>query len=580
MPKNTPAANPTEIRRALTRLSTAVGVPLSWEPSSDTGGGTLTVGTQPIALPALYGESAELFGIEGFLPTVPRADDRDKLLWRTFQEAQEGPTPDRWNPAPVDAELRQEHLVEHLRSRFTNADARSVIAQALEDRFFSTKQVPVLLPIHAMLPMNYAHSTKTGTPARYRMFSGELLPFLLWDNAKGEPDIVLAQALVDVITGNEDLTRLDELFLEIAKESAQHPGRLPQASALMERNRYAARLHAEMQHQGGAFCQPSLDLFRRDLETVLETRLPRPDKIAWLTLLVSLHVAARLYRIAIVKGGELDLAVAAAAEVSAPQEARLCRCDNRGVPGAEALGDCPFAGAVRFRVGTGRYEPVSQRDPCRASYASLDQRRLLSLPATLITANLAIRAWSALGGGDLTARGDLQGLASALAADPVLRQAHSAACSGITVLHHAAHRGQAAMAHELIDAAEPSQHLPGLHVLRQDVLRMRRRDLRHQSRDIVNQLLLEQNTGPGSLVSRNGTLPYYELDERLLLLLVRLVCRNDALPFDEFVRGMRAYGLAPQTPQEQERLADALERLGLLVRYSDAGESAYVHHAL
>jgi DNA phosphorothioation-dependent restriction protein DptG len=66
----------------------------------------------------------------------------------------------------------------------------------------------------------------------------------------------------------------------------------------------------------------------------------------------------------------------------------------------------------------------------------------------------------------------------------------------------------------------------------------------------------------------------------LLLLLVRLICRNDALPFAGFVCGMRAYGLAPQTPREQDRLADALERLGLLVRYSDAGESAYVHYAL
>jgi DNA phosphorothioation-dependent restriction protein DptG len=40
------------------------------------------------------------------------------------------------------------------------------------------------------------------------------------------------------------------------------------------------------------------------------------------------------------------------------------------------------------------------------------------------------------------------------------------------------------------------------------------------------------------------------------------------------------YGLAPQDAREEDLLADALQRLGLLDRYSDAGEATYVRHVL
>ena len=109
---------------------------------------------------------------------------------------------------------------------------------------------------------------------------------------------------------------------------------------------------------------------------------------------------------------------------------------------------------------------------------------------------------------------------------------------------------------------------------------MRSRDLRHQGRDIVNQLMLNVNlASPGSLITRNGTHGFYEIDEQLLILLVRLVCRDDQLPYDDFLDGLLSYGLSPQDEAERHALADALERLGLLVRYSDAGEAAFVHFA-
>ena len=52
------------------------------------------------------------------------------------------------------------------------------------------------------------------------------------------------------------------------------------------------------------------------------------------------------------------------------------------------------------------------------------------------------------------------------------------------------------------------------------------------------------------------------------------------LPFREFLIGLAAYGLVPQHTAEEEQLARALERLGMLQRYSDAGEAVYVRHIL
>jgi DNA phosphorothioation-dependent restriction protein DptG len=129
---------------------------------------------------------------------------------------------------------------------------------------------------------------------------------------------------------------------------------------------------------------------------------------------------------------------------------------------------------------------------------------------------------------------------------------------------------------ELLHAAGFRGGRVGLLALREDVTRLRRSDLRKQSRDVVNQLMLHQ---VGGLLSRNGTsMTFYEVDEDLLTLLVRLICRNEPVAFESFLSGLADYGLQPQDAPEQERLTHSLERLGLLIRYSDAGEATYVRY--
>ncbi len=91
--------------------------------------------------------------------------------------------------------------------------------------------------------------------------------------------------------------------------------------------------------------------------------------------------------------------------------------------------------------------------------------------------------------------------------------------------------------------------------------------------------MLDANVaGPGYLISRNGSYSFFEIDEQLLLLLVRLICSDRPLPFDEFVDGLLDYGLAPQDVAEGDALSASLERLGLLQRFSDSGEASFVHY--
>lgn len=550
-------------REAIERLATSSGVALVLD------GERLLVNGIDVPLPdKLTGEEAELLGMAPLFPNTARGDDRDKILWRVIADAA---------PAVDPAALRLDRdLNQSLASQLgLPSAAADVAAEALRDRYYNRKNVPMMLPAHGGLPLNYRHSTAKGQPARYKMWNGGVLPFLLWNAEQAGVDRELLQDVLSFVGEDSELTKLDRIFLKVALDGSARPDEKPSPQRLIDK--YEPQFAERFAAFGGPFCQPSLDQFRKDLRTVLTTELPRPDKIAWLTLLLSLHLSVRLYRLAVVKGYALDLVVAAAGELEPPAAARACACD-RGA-GPAALDACPFAGKVKFRTGTGNYRSVSLRDGCRTSYAEVDQKRLLDLPATLVTATLASAAWQALGGGAAAAAHDLTALAAALRGDPDLRRAHGATCAAMAILHHDAQRHGQAPAEELDAAGSLSPKRPGVHALRDDVRRLRRTDLRHQSRDVVNQLM--QTTavkGPGTLISMNGRLPYFEVDEQLLLLLTRLVSGGDALPLDEFLQGLRRYGLEPQNSEEFAAVADALERLGLLSRYSDSGEASFVRY--
>jgi hypothetical protein len=530
----------------------------------------LRVDGRAVHLPdRLVGEDSALFGIAGMLPSVPRGDSRDRLLWRMLQETR----PSGQQVPALDAELREKlpHLLP-----VNDPDGQEALAGALRERYYTRDKAPFLLPLQTDLPYGFSH-TKTsmvrGNPTPkaytgYRMFAGDLLPFLCWTG--DETDEGLLQELLDKLNDDSAVTRLDSVLLQAARQLSGIQGQKALASVLIERNR--ERLQEDFAY--GSFCQPQLDRFQRDLRTLLATKLPRPDFVRWVTVLISLHASVLMYRVAVVQSSRLDRAIAAAHELPSPGTEYKC----------EGLKDCPLAGQLKFRTGTGGYRPVSRRDACHTSWQKVDGKYLLSLPATLITANLAARVWESLGGPPAH-RPDLEQLTDSLAGDADLRRRFNAGVAAVTVLHHQAHWAQTnkrtkdmprPSLDELLHAAGFRGGRVGLLALREDVTRLRRSDLRKQSRDVVNQLMLHQ---VGGLLSRNGTsMTFYEVDEDLLTLLVRLICRNEPVAFESFLSGLADYGLQPQDAPEQERLTHSLERLGLLIRYSDAGEATYVRY--
>ncbi len=499
------------------------------------------------------------------LPYAARGDQREKLLFSIIEDA----GPQRDHQKFLDEQLRVE-LEDYL--EVPGARSSAVLADAMREEYWTQPGArPFLLPYHADLPLSFSPTVldmkRTGTPryerdgrrfteARYRMFRGNILPFLC-TMGDGSVDEGVIGELLGAVGGEDGVTLLDTLFLEAARTLADGAAGVPTADRLMERSSEAL---AGIADAGGPFCQHSMDRFRRDLRITLRMELPRADRIAAITQVISLHLGVYYYRLALVLGLDLE-AVAASTSGQAAQPG--CACDG--------LAGCPLAGAMKVRAPSRGFRSVSVTSPCRESYLLLDRDRLLALPANIVTANLLERVLAGLTGEPSREGAARPGLiAERISRDPGLRARVDAASSALAALY----AGQASADDSML------QHLsgraPGPFALQSAVLQLSRNRLKYTSRDVVNQLL--HRPGEGSLLRRNGSLYYFEMDEDMLFLLVKLICSEDTLPLDSFLAGLAEYGLAPQDRAEVDALAARLEELGMLTRYSDAGESTYVRH--
>jgi hypothetical protein len=545
------------VSNALATISSRAGIELR------TDGSALTVGDHAIPLPE--GKDWDNLRIRHAVPYAARGDQREKLLFTAVQDS----GPERSAPHHLDEELRSD-LEQHL--NLPGARSLSTVADAMRGEYWTEpSNRPFLLPYHASLPLAFTHSVLVRTPrgnerltrdgkafnaAQYRMFAGYILPFLCWDGAG--VNTALIDELLEVVASDDGLTLLDSLFLEAARSLAPDGDDQLSSERLVERA--GAMLDPLQPGTGGPFCQHSLGLFQRDLATVIRMALPRADRIAAITQVISLHLAVYYYRVALVLALDLEsLASAAAGEAAAP----ACPCTG--------LASCPLAGAIKMRAPTRGFRAISVSSPSRESYLALDRDRLLAMPANVIAANLLERAWSAIAGTESREGTPRPGqLAVELAADATRRREFDAAAAALAVLYaSAAGAPDATIAH--IAAREP-----GTFALQSAVLQIRRSRLKHTSRDVVHQLA--HRPGEGAILRKNGSLYYFELDEDMLFLLVKLVCQDETLAFDAFLSRLAEYGLAPQDRAETDLLAARLEELGMLTRYSDAGESNYVRH--
>src|SRR5205085_8598264 len=101
-------------------------------------------------------------------------------------------------------------------------------------------------------------------------------------------------------------------------------------------------------------------------------------------------------------------------------------------------------------------------------------------------------------------------------------------------------------------AASPAN--PGLHAVREAILRRWRRELRRSGRDITAQLM--KRGGKGLVGTRGRSLEYFEVGQDLLVLLTKLIVGERSLRFSEFLDRLSLYGLAPQDAWEEERLVE------------------------
>ena len=548
----------TEVEReAIERLADVTGHELELD------GEVLRVGTAEWPLPQRASEW-DMGNLRHAFPSRAHGDQREKLVYKIVQDAAtSGP-----EPRVLDAVFRTE-LPQAI--QLPDAVARQVVAAAVADEYWTeVETIPYLVPYHSLLPGAFDHTTAPRNnptaikAARYKLFPGIVLPFLCWTGDGVDVDLV--QELLDVMNSQDDFSRIDRLMLDAATAIAGEPVGPAEAEQLMR-----GRLWSEVEEalEQGAFSQPALDQFQRDLRTVLSMRdaLPRRDLVDLLTTLLSLHLALHYYRVAVVFGHQLDRVIA----VLAGEEPPVPPAD-----GNAPLAESALAGQIRFRVGTRGDRPVRLTDPCTIAYRELTDQRLLGLPAAIITANLTQELWTALGGAP--PRTDLMALEAAVAQDPDFARTLDAGAAALAALYTARTRRSNQPQLTVDELVEQGARKPGLFALRAAVTATRRTRLRNLSRDVVNQLAKRKQ---GSLIrSRGNAVTFFELDEDFLFLLVKLICQSDQVDFATFLERLAEYGLAPQDGDERELLIATLERLGMLRRYADAGESIYVRHPI
>ena len=489
----------------------------------------------------------DLLDFRHALPGRARGDQRELLLTAAVQDAAPG------TGRRPDSQLR-EALGQPGTLPVADDVERNVLASIMREHYWvrpeSTARTsrPFAFPFHAAIPANFS------PPGRYKMYRSDILLFLSWDGNDIDPAPV--EALCELLSDTGEFTLLDELLVAAALASSGDGATSQIVAADLLGSDQATKVRGYLAR--GAFHQPALDRFRADLLAALSMPLPRHDRVEAAILTLSLHLGLYYYEVAYRLGTGLEAATRAAARLD-PEPAQ------------------PFAGRVLFRVGTAGDRPVRRADGCAAAWRELDDRFLISLVPNIVAANLLHRCWQAARPGDAPENADPSDLATALDADAALGQLVDAAAGALAILY--AEQVAGANAAELAVIAASDE--PGTYLLRSIIHSHLRRTLHYRSRAVVNQLV--KRSFGGSLIRRRGNVLFFELDEDLLFLLVKFVLarRGDIeLPLREFLAELAAYGLAPQDRNEEDELAAALERLGMLHRYSDAGEAMYVRHLL
>jgi hypothetical protein len=433
---------------------------------------------------------------------------------------------------------------------------RSIFGEVLDDHYVIEGKggSRFLFPFQSFLPGSYEFR------GRYKMFNGKILAFLCQPApGAGGFNTQLIERFYELFNSETGLTLLDTSVLGLARAQADEVGdRWAAAGALIGRH------YADDPSGSGALMPAAHQRFQRDLDTMLAVgTLNRRDRMNSAVNVFYVHLALYFQRLAWLLEEEFVLGIEALTDPTVKLDmARACFTGSAG--------DSPFAGSIQFRVGTGQPRPVHRTDGAFLSYREHNRRQLL-LPVNLSVLGAAREVMQLC---DRPAeQWTFTDMVAACREDESLAAAFS---DGFVQMAQAtvAHRPEQDKKDIDRQAASGS---PGIEVFREALLKSNRSALRRHGRDIVHGLV--HRGGRGYIASR-GTTYFFEIGQDLLLLLAKVIVGDSQMPFRQFLEALRLYGLAPQSRDEQDRLADTLRVLNLLEKHSDAGEAMYVKHFL
>jgi hypothetical protein len=394
------------------------------------------------------------------------------------------------------------------------------------------------------------------------MFNGKILAFLCQPCSDGRAfNEGLISRFYEVFNGRNGLSLLDDTVLGIAREAARDDD---DAAREAVADQLISRHYGDPATAPGALLPDAHERFQSDLEAILSLEtLNRRDVVNAALNVFYVHLALYFQRLAWLLEEELSLCLRALGDPGISIEpARACF--------GSGLAASPFAGTLKFRVGTGQPTPIRMTDEAAASYLEHNRRQLL-LPVNLSVLGAARRVMAACGRS--AERWTFSDFTAACRENPELNEEFGEGLSLIAQATVAEYREEDRA--DIRRQVEAGTH--GLEVLREALLKIGRPALRRHGRDIVHQLV---HRGGRGYISRRGSVFFFEIGQDLLLLLAKVIVREKQMPYREFVGELRCLGLAPQSPREEEQLADTLRVLNLLEKHSDAGEAMYVKHFL
>jgi hypothetical protein len=491
------------------------------------------------------------------MPARPRGDKKERtfnLLIRDGIEPQGTVKEELLIGSEPDDDMRGFSDAEDIAGEF-----RQLFGNVLDDHYVvggeGRGSVRFLFPFHSVLPGSYKFY------GQYKMFNGKILAFLCQPMAASAGfNKALIDRFYDLFNGTEGLTLLDQTALELARETAGVTEESVATSDVLVRRHYP-----DQEEGPGALLPAAHVRFQDDLETVLGVgSLNRRDLVSAAMNLFYVHLALYFQRLAWLLDEEFSLSLEAMIDPT-------IRLDHARSCFAASWEESPFAGAIEFRVASGRSEPVRMTDGCVTSYREQLRRQLL-LPANLSVLGAARKVMSACG--QAAERWSFADLAAACRSDTALANAFNEAMADMAVATVADRPD-----HDREDIArQVAAGSQGLEVFREALLKSHGSALRRHGRDIVHGLV--HRGGRGYIASRGRSLFFFEIGQDLLLLLAKVIVKDRQVPFRQFVEELRRYGFAAQTHQQQDRLAETLRSLNLLEKHSDAGEAMYVKHFL